>query len=105
MTWALIAVGIGAVIGGTLLGFAIRNAQPTGGSRTINSAGALRCTVCAINWPHDVDQYRHCPVCLTATDAIAGAGAEPLDPRKARSIKLHHEFDRFYAARHRSAKA
>jgi len=98
-------VGVGTVIECTLLGFAIRNALRAGGSRTINSAGALRCSVCAINWPYDVDGYSRCPVCLSVTDAIAGTGVEPLDPRKARSIRLHHEFERFCAARHESVEA
>jgi hypothetical protein len=105
MTWALFAVGVGAGMGAALLGFAIRNAVRAGGSRTTSSAGALRCSVCAINWPYDVGQYRRCPVCLSATDVIAGTGVEPLDPREVRSIRLHHEFDRFYAARHGGAEA
>jgi hypothetical protein len=92
-------------MGAALLGFAIRNALRAGGALRVKPAGALRCSLCGINWPCDVDHYGRCPVCLRPTDAVAGTGVEPLDPREARSIRLHHEFDRFYAARHWGAEA
>jgi len=103
MTWALFAVGVGAGMGAALLVVAIRNALRAGGALRVKPAGALRCSLCGINWPYDVDHYGRCPVCLRPTDA--GTGVEPLDPREARSIRLHHEFDRFYAARHGGAEA
>lgn len=104
MTWALLAVGIGAALGFAMLVMAIRNAMREGESRCANSTGALRCSICAVDWPLDIDQYGNCPMCLLPTDAIVGTGVEPLDPREARSIRLHHDFERFYAARHGSAQ-
>ena len=86
MTWALVAVGIAAALGCTALLISIRHALRTGESRTGRYSVALRCTVGAINWPHDVDRYGRCPGCLRLTDAIGGTGVEALHPREARSI-------------------
>jgi len=86
MTRALFAVGVGAGMGAALLGFAIRNALRAGGALRVKPAAALRCSLCGINWPRDVDHYSRCPVCLRPTDAVAVTGVEPLDPREARSI-------------------
>ena len=66
---------------------------------------ALRCRLCGINWPPDVRDYACCPACLEPTVALVGDGAKPLDWYEARSIRLHHEFERFYEARERERAA
>ncbi len=98
MMWPLLAAGIAGGIGLVALVVAVRTAR-RGSEQMKGRTTALRCSRCGIDWPHDVGDYGQCPVCLEPTDVIAGKGVDPLDGREARSIKLHHEFERFYAAR------
>ncbi|HUA02617.1 MAG TPA: hypothetical protein VMB27_01865 [Solirubrobacteraceae bacterium] len=58
---------------------------------------ALRCSTCGIDWPPDARHYDRCPACLQPTDRIGGRAVQPMDRTEARSIRLHHEFERFYA--------
>lgn len=104
MAWALVAVAVAAGIGLPMIGMAI--GRPSRGGRSVQPEGlALRCSICGIDWPPDLAQYRLCPSCLEATHAVVGDGVEPLDSRDARSVRLHLEFERFYAARHQRGAA
>ena len=98
ITWALLLVGVGAGIGLGALAIAVRNARRAAFPANATMV-ALRCPVCNVDWPQDPAHYGVCPLCLTSTEAIAGEAADPIDPSEARSIRLHHEFERFYAAR------
>jgi hypothetical protein len=93
---ALFLVGLGAGIGATALALAIRTA-PTDNPEPQSTTSALRCSICGTDWPPHAHDYGRCPACLEPTAAICGNGVQPLDPTEARSIRLHHEFDRFYA--------
>jgi len=94
---ALFLVGVGAGIGVVALALAIRSAQADArGAHT--PSWALRCSTCGTDWPAHAPDYGRCPACLEPTAPISGRGVQPLDPTEARSIRLHHEFDRFYAA-------
>jgi hypothetical protein len=94
---ALFLVGVGAGIGAMALALAIRSARTD--SRWAHTASsALRCSTCGTDWPAHAHDYERCPACLEPTAPICGSGVQPLDPMEARSIRLHHEFDRFYAA-------
>lgn len=58
-----------------------------------------RCQICRIDWP-DEREYARCPKCETRTLHLRGdANARPLPAAKARSMRLHFEFDRYYARR------
>jgi hypothetical protein len=98
MTWALAAVGAGACVGFAMLVIAVRNSLRSDRSRAVLGA-ALRCSLRGIDWPYDPEHYAQCPSCLEPTSPVADDGAQPLEPLEARSIRLHHEFERFYAAR------
>jgi len=98
---ALFVVGIGAGVGMMMLGLAVRRAM-LDGSPPKAATAALRCSICGVNWPANERDYGRCPACLEPTDLIGDGGIQPLDARQARSIRLHHEFERFYAARKRS---
>lgn len=107
---ALFVVGLVAGIGVMMLVLAIRSA-PRGNLRPEARRGdpspeptgcGLRCSLCGIDWPANAGDYGRCPVCLEPTDLIGGDGVHPLDCIQARSIKLHHEFERFYAAWNRN---
>lgn len=100
----LFFVGIGAGIGLTTLGITVRNSLIIATPTNLRPS-ALRCPRCGIDWPRDARDYGRCPACLLPTHAVEGRGAQPLDRRAARSIRLHHEFERFYAAREREGQA
>jgi len=95
-TVALFWVGVGAGIGLMTLVLVIREALRHGEPRAIRS-GALRCSLCGIDWPANAE-YSRCPACLEPTNPIGGRDVHPLDCTQARSIRLHHEFERFYAS-------
>jgi hypothetical protein len=104
MTWALFAVAVMACVGLNALLLAVRTARPAG--RLVNvGTTTLRCSLCGVDWPHDLKHYGLCPACLEPTHAVAGYGLCPLDVTDARSMMLHYEFDRFYAARERARAA
>jgi hypothetical protein len=94
---ALFLVGLGAGIGAMALALAIRSAR-TDTQVAHFMTSALRCSICGTDWPPHAHDYARCPACLEPTAPIRGSGVQPLDPTEARSIRLHHEFDRFYAA-------
>ena len=94
---ALFVVGVGGGIGAAALALAVRGASSDDPGPQITSS-ALRCSMCGTDWPPQVHDYARCPACLEPTAPICGSGVEPLDSAEARSIRLHHEFDRFYAA-------
>lgn len=98
MTWALFTVGAVACVGLNALVLAIRGARRTGWPVSVGNS-TLRCSICGVDWPHDIEHYGLCPACLAPTDVVAGYGLCPLDANDARSMMLHYEFDRFYAAR------
>ncbi len=97
MILALATVGVGAGIGFAMIVNAFRSSICDRPLRLKSTA--LRCRTCGIDWPADPAHYGRCPACLTPTAAIAGATAQPLEAGEARSIRLHHEFERFYDAR------
>jgi hypothetical protein len=94
---ALFAVGLGAGLGGTAFVLAIRTALRAGPKPEITRS-ALRCSLCGVDWPPYARDYGRCPACLERTDPVCGSGVHSLDPIEARSIRLHHEFERFYAS-------
>lgn len=98
VTWALLAVAVASGIGLPMIAMAVGNSSRCDRSAEVEGT-ALRCSVCGIDWPDDPAHYRTCPGCLGPTNTISGSGVQPLDPREARSIRLHHEFERFYEAR------
>jgi hypothetical protein len=102
MTWALAVVVSGIGSGFTAIAIAVRSSRPAGERVQAPPPTALRCTMCGVDWPHDLRHYGRCPACLAATDVIACGAFQPVDAHEARSIRLHHEFERFYAARERS---
>ena len=63
---------------------------------------ARRCSRCSTNWP-DGDEYKECPACEITT--WLSRSSVPLDDAKARSLRLHHEFERYYEAREREQAA
>ncbi len=93
---ALFMVGLGAGLGLMTLGLAIRRATREERLPEVTRS-ALRCSMCAIDWPASPRHYGRCPSCLGPTDPIGGSHVQPLDGVQARSIRLHHEFERFYA--------
>jgi hypothetical protein len=96
---ALFLVGLGAGVGAVALALAIRSARGApGDDSSPATSSALRCSICGTDWPPYFHDYGRCPTCLEPTAPICGSGVRPLDARQARSIRLHHEFDRFYAA-------
>jgi hypothetical protein len=101
MTWALLVVVSGIAGGFTAIAIAARS-SPSAGDRLQAPTTVLRCSMCGIDWPHDLRHYSQCPACLEATDVIAFGAFQPVEAHEARSIRLHHEFERFYAARERS---
>jgi hypothetical protein len=101
MTWALLVVVSGIAVGFTAIAIAVRSSRPAG-ERVQALTTALRCAMYGIDWPHDLRHYGRCPACLEATDVIACGAFQPVEAHEARSIRLHHEFERFYAARERS---
>ena len=94
---ALFLVGVWAGIAAMALALAIRSAR-TENPELRRTLSALRCSICGTDWPPHAHEYGRCPACLEPTAPICGSGVQPLDPIEARSIRLHHEFDRFYAA-------
>ncbi|HUA47981.1 MAG TPA: hypothetical protein VMA77_22275 [Solirubrobacteraceae bacterium] len=96
---ALFMVGLGAGVGAVALVLAIRSALTDDPGPPSSASSALRCSLCGTDWPPHVHDYGRCPACLEPTAPIRGSGVQPLDPGEARSIRLHLEFDRFYAAR------
>lgn len=54
---------------------------------------ARRCTICAQNWPDDV-QYKTCPEC--EGDTFRARNVTPMSEEEAHSLKAHAEFERFY---------
>jgi hypothetical protein len=104
MTWALVAVAVAAGMGLPMIAMAVGNSSCC--DRSAEAEGiALHCLVCGIDWPHDLAHYRRCPACLEPTNAVSGSGVQPLDQHAARSIRLHHEFERFYVAREQDGAA
>lgn len=93
---ALFFVGLGAGIGLLAIVLAVHGARHE--DRPKARHRALRCSRCGIDWPPTPIEYDRCPVCLEPTSLIAGTGLRPLEPSEARSIRLHHEFERFYVA-------
>lgn len=55
---------------------------------------AFRCSICALNYPLKKD-YQQCPQCFQETTKFNNL--KPISIDEARSIKLHSEFERFYA--------
>ena len=103
----MVLVGfIGGVLAGGGFSLIVANARAAARPRSVIATDhnglrrlAMRCSDCGIDWPHNRSMYARCPACLGPTQAICGPEVEPLDPGRARSIKLHHEFDRYCAAR------
>lgn len=54
----------------------------------------LRCSICALNWPVDEDDYSECPQCGQPTSPISNVKSMP--KAEAKSLKLHLDFERFY---------
>ena len=98
---ALFVVGIAAGVGMMMLALAVHRVMVDGAPPKTTTA-TLRCSMCGVNWPANERDYGRCPACLEPTDLIGDGGIQPLDAGQARSIRLHHEFERFYAARRRS---
>lgn len=94
---ALFVVGLGAGIGAAALALAVRAARRCASPPRV-TASALRCSICGVDWPANAGDYSHCPACLEPTDPVGGIDVHPLGASQARSIRLHHEFERFYAA-------
>jgi predicted RNA-binding Zn-ribbon protein involved in translation (DUF1610 family) len=63
--------------------------------RTRVMVGALRCSACGVNWPHDQTEYGACPKCGAKT--WSSTSSDPLPKDQARSLKLTALFDRYMA--------
>ena len=94
---ALFLVGLAGGIGAMALVLTIRGVRQSSPPPTITTS-ALRCSTCGVDWPPHARDYARCPACLKPTDLVGGNGVRPLDLTEARSIRLHHEFERFYTA-------
>lgn len=94
---ALFLVGVWGGVGAMALALAVRSSRTRDSVPRI-ARSALRCSTCAVDWPAHAREYGRCPACLEPTAPLCGSCVEPLDPAEARSIRLHHEFERFYAA-------
>lgn len=109
MVWVAFIVGFATVGGFGLIVVSARGAGTTGGARRVVQFGglgrAMHCVFCGTDWPPDARAYGRCPACLEPTRAISGFEVTPLDPRRARSLRLHHEFERYCAARDRNNAA
>jgi hypothetical protein len=57
------------------------------------SSGALRCSICALNWPID-KAYMTCPQCEEPTSRSGNVTA--MDVEEAVSLKAHLDFERYY---------
>ena len=88
----------------------MRTAIPRNPDESPESDWAIRCTVCAVDWPPDprlFDLSRAlvpadketlpCPVCETLCSMAANL--DPIDWHEAWSLKNHADFDRYYEKR------
>jgi hypothetical protein len=63
------------------------------------TTATLRCSACGIDWPPDFRDCDPCPLCCEPTEVIVCGGFQPVESREERSLRLHDQFERFYAAR------
>jgi hypothetical protein len=66
---------------------------------------ALRCSLCAVNWPADYSLFQYCPECGDPKDPDGRVKCSwmvsetPIDTKEARSRKRNADFERYYEQR------
>lgn len=55
---------------------------------------SYRCSICTIDWPLK-KEFKRCPQCELTTTRFYNI--TPISSEEAESLKLHAEFERFYA--------